>query len=69
MQQIIPYTSEQLTWHLGNNVLPSLTPLTIGKIVTTCNMVNEGNASLNDEVAPGVTVADMLTDLKIDYND
>lgn len=71
MTLIIPYTSEQLTWHLQNNVQPSINKQTIQKIVEQCNLVNMGEMELTDEIAPGsnITVADMLTDLNIDYND
>lgn len=69
MTLIIPYTSEQLTWHLANNVF-NLNEETVDKIVAQCNLVNMGEMSLTDEIAPGanVTVAEMLNDLKIEYN-
>jgi hypothetical protein len=67
----IPYTSQQLTWHLQNNVEPRLNSHTIEKIVSQCNLVNMGEMSLMDEIAPGanITVAEMLQDLNIDYTD
>lgn len=71
MTLTIPYTSKELTWHLQNNVMPKLNAPTIEKIVEQCVLVNMGEMSLSDEIAPGanVTVEEMLTDLKIDYND
>jgi hypothetical protein len=71
MTLIIPYTSEQLQWHLVNNcIFSSLSNEAIEKIVEQCNLVNMGQMDLGDEIAPGanVTVAQMLEDLHIDYN-
>lgn len=70
MTLIIPYTIEQLNWHLANNVMPSLNKQTREKIVEQCNLVNMGEMSLEDEIVGGsnVTVAEMLIDLKIDFN-
>jgi hypothetical protein len=44
---------------------------TIDKIIEQCNFVNMGQIDLDDEIAEGsgITVADMLSDLRIDYND
>lgn len=68
-QQIIPYTREQLQWHLTGNVF-GLTTNTIERIIGQCEGLNEGLYDLNDEVAPdtGISFAEMLDDLKIDYN-
>lgn len=70
MTLIIPYTSRELWWHLQNNVT-GLQPKTIDKIVEQCNLVNMGDLDLDDEIAPGskTTIADMLTDLKIEFNE
>jgi hypothetical protein len=70
MTLIIPYTSSQLEWHLRNNVFPSVNESAIERIAEQCNLVNMGMVDLSDEVVPGsgVSVADMLEDLKIDYN-
>lgn len=69
-QQIIPYTREQLQWHLTNNGF-GLSQNTIGHILDQCEGLNEGLDDLNDEISPdtGVSFADMLDDLKIEYND
>ena len=69
MTLIIPYTSEQLTWHLRSNIF-GLSQPTIDKIVEQCNLVNMGQMELEDEIAPdsGITIADMLADIKIEYN-
>ena len=70
MTMTIPFTSRELWWHLQHNVI-GLTPKTIDKIVEQCNLVNMGELSLDDEIAPGsnTTVAEMLEDLKIEFND
>lgn len=70
MTLIIPYTSAQLENHLRYNVLPSINEPTIEKIIEQCNLVNMGAMNLGDEIAPGanVTVAEMLEDLRIDFN-
>jgi len=70
MTLIIPYTSQQLYWHLNNNVW-GMNRETVDKIVEQCNLVNMGEMLLTDEIAPGsgVTVAEMLDDLKIEYNE
>ena len=70
MTLIIPFTSEQLQWHLQGNVF-GLSQKTIDKIVEQCNLVNMRQLSLDDEIAEGsgITIADMLIDLKIDFND
>lgn len=70
MTLIIPYTSAQLQYHLQNNAMPRLNSTTIDKIVEQCNLVNMGHMELEDEIAPGsgVTVAQMLEDLQIDFN-
>lgn len=67
---IIPYNETQLRWHLTNNVM-GLSPDTINKIIQDCNDVNEGLKELTSEIGPntGVSIADMLDDLKIDYNE
>lgn len=69
MTLIIPYTSQQLDWHLQNNVF-GINRETIDKIVEQCNLVNMGEMKLTDEIAPGsgVSVAEMLEDLKIEFN-
>jgi hypothetical protein len=66
--QIIPYNANQLYWHLTYNVF-GLASQTIDKIVEQCNLVNEGKMDLDDEIVKGsgVTMADMLEDLKIDF--
>lgn len=66
----IPYTSNQLQWHLQNNVEPKLNESTIQKIITVCNFVNMGQSKLEDFVScyTDVTIGEMLDDLKIDYN-
>jgi hypothetical protein len=70
MTLIIPFTSEQITWHLKNNIQPKLKKQTIEKIVTLCNLVNMQEINLDDEITEGscVSVAAMLDDLKIEYN-
>jgi hypothetical protein len=69
MTLIIPYTSDQLEWHLQNNAMPKLNKSTIDKIVEQCNLVNMGAMNLNDEIEAGanITVAEMLEDLQIDF--
>lgn len=66
---IIPYSSDALTWHLSANTF-GMQPSTIERIVNTCEAVNRGEKSLEDELTPdaGITVAEMLDDLQIDYN-
>lgn len=70
MTLIIPYTSDQLSWHLHNNATPRLNSDTVNKIVEQCNLVNMGQMDLSDEIVTGsnITIADMLSDLHIDYN-
>ena len=66
----IPYTKEQLTWHLKSNVMAQLTDSTIEKIVQQCNLVNIGEMDLQDEIIPGnCTIEEMLIDLHIDFNE
>lgn len=69
MTMVIPYTSQQLLWHLGNNVF-RLNRETQEKIVEQCQLVNMGIMRLTDEIAPqaGITIAEMLEDLNIEYN-
>lgn len=66
-QQIIPYTREALQWHLTNNVL-GLTDYTISNICDTCEKVNAGKLSLEDDPMIGCSIAEMLDDLKIEYS-
>lgn len=68
MYATIPFTEQQLTWHLQNNVMPSLNDATIEKIVAQCNKVNAGELSLDDEVSlnSDVTIREMLEDLHIE---
>lgn len=70
MTLIIPHTPEQLYWHLQNNVMPALNKQTQDKIVEQCNLVNMGLMYLEDEIVEGsgITVADMLSDLRIEHN-
>lgn len=67
----IPYTSEQLTWHLQNNVEPKLNSGTIFIIVSQCASVNRKEKHLQDEIVngSGITIEEMLIDLHIDFND
>jgi hypothetical protein len=69
MSNIIPYNSEQLRYHLANNVQPYLNHTAIEAIVKICGKVNAGEMSLDDQIAPNMnepcTVAEMIEDLKI----
>lgn len=67
-KQIIPYTEEALRWHLYNNVF-GLTDYTIDNIIEMCNKVNSRKVGLHsDHLNIGVTPAEMLEDLRIDFN-
>lgn len=71
MSRIIEFTPNQIRWHLENNVHEALNEETIEKIVVQCTRINMREINLSDEIAPGsgVSIQDMLTDLKIDFNE
>ena len=62
------HTTEQIKWHLENNVLPTLDNETIGKILTTIEKFNEGELTLDSQIAKGAncTVSEMFEDLQIE---
>jgi hypothetical protein len=65
--QIVDYTRTQLEWHLRNNVF-GLTDYTIENIIKTIDKVNSGKLKVTEDPMIGITVAEMLEDLRIEYN-
>lgn len=68
-QQIIPYTSEAIRWHLHNNA-GMWSDVAVERIVSQIEKVNTGEASLTDFITESVEIRifEMLDDLKIEYN-
>lgn len=67
--QIIPYTREALEWHLRSNVF-GLLDITIAKVLDICDQVNNGEMELLDTIGKSnTTIAELLDDMHIDYND
>lgn len=67
-QQIIPFSREAIQWHLQSNVI-GLTDYTIQNILNRCDQLNDGTITLDQDIMTGCTMAEMLDDLKIEYND
>jgi hypothetical protein len=67
-KQVIPYTREQLTWHLRSNA-GIWSDVAMEKIISQIEKVTSGEASLKDFISDSVEVKiwEMLDDLKIDY--
>lgn len=68
--RIIPYTSEQLSYHLYNNFYPGYSDDAIAKIIETCEKVNSGEWSIHDCIeGTDVLVWEMLDDMRIEYEE
>lgn len=67
IEKIIPYERHAIEWHLSANC--GYDHYGIKGICDLIDQVNEGSKELSDEIAPntGVSIAEMLDDLKIDY--
>jgi len=62
------HTTEQIKWHLENNVFPTLHNETIDKILVTIDKFNKGKLTLDSQIAKGAncTVGEMFDDLQIE---
>ncbi len=68
--RIIPYDRTALIWHCINNA--GLSEQAANKCADMCERVNDGELNLLDdahELFKGVSVAQILLDLKIDINE
>ena len=61
-------TTQQIKWHLLNNVQPPLNRQTADNIIKTITQFNNAEKSLDDEIfdGAGVTLSEMFEDLKIE---
>lgn len=68
--RIIPYTSEQLSYHLYNNFYPGYSDATIAQIIETCDEVNKGVLSIHDCIdGTEIPIWEMLNDMRIEYEE
>ena len=61
----------KVRWHIQNNFTPSYTAMAVDGMVETIRQFMCGNKSLSSEILPGagVTVAELLDDLRISVED
>ena len=69
MKTIVSYPTNSLLWHLYNNC--GLKEKAVNGIIKTINQLNAGKLTLSSRIVPSsdCTVAEMLEDLHIDYED